>query len=106
MAERKVKFGSMASCVVKYVIIVLFPAERKFKFVTDVETYPHKYCKWENGKKAMIFSKKYAEDICFGLNVNGTSCFVMELPDFFREEDFNNPKEEILKSTEESEDKE
>ena len=101
MAERKVKFG-LASCVVKYVIIVLFPSERKFKFVTDVEVYPHKYCKWENGKKAKIFEKRQAEDICFGLNVNGTSCFVMELPDFFREEDFNNPEEEIIEKVPES----
>jgi hypothetical protein len=94
MAERKVKFGSMASCVVKYVIIVLFPSECKFKFVTSVQSYPHKYCEWKDGEKAIFFSKKYAEDICFGLNVNGTSCFVMEVPDFFNEEDFFNPEKE------------
>ena len=88
---RKQSFGYSASCVVKYVICVLFPEEHKFKFVTDVETCPHKYCKWESGKQAKFFGeKKYAEDICFGLNVNGTSCFVMEVPDYFNEEDFSN----------------
>ena len=98
---RKVEFGSMAKCVVKYVIIVLFPNEHKFKFVNNVETYPHKYCEWKDGEQALFFeSKRRAEDICFGLNVNGTSCFVMEVPDFFNEEDFKNPKEPKSKKKE------
>lgn len=88
---RKVNFGSMATCEVKYVIIVLFPTEQKFKFVTDVQVYPHKYCEWKDGEKAMFFNKRYAEDICFGLNVNGASCFVMEVPDYFNDNDFLNP---------------
>jgi len=90
MAEKK--FGSMAKCNVKYVICVLFPGKGKYKFVSNVECSPHKYCEWKDNEKALFFeSKAHAEDICFGLNVNGTSCFVMEIPDFFNEEDFVNP---------------
>ncbi len=88
----KKKFGSMAKCEIKYVICVLFPSSGKYKFVSDVKYDPHKYCEWKDGATAKFFTdKSYAEDICFGLNVNGTSCFVMEIPDFFREEDFVNP---------------
>ena len=86
------KFGSMAKCNIKYIICVLFPQKGMYKFVSDVQYDPHKYCEWKDGAKAMFFdSKVYAEDICFGLNANGTSCFVMEIPDFFKEEDFVNP---------------
>lgn len=88
----KKSFGSMAKCNIKYVICVLFPEKGKFKFVSKVSYSPHKYCEWADKEKAVFFeSKKYAEDICFGLNVNGTGCFVMEIPDFFKEEDFVNP---------------
>lgn len=91
MANKK-KFGSMASCGIKYVICVFFPTKGKYKFVSKVQCYPHKYCEWKDKEKAVFFeTKKVAEDICFGLNVNGTSCFVMEVPDFFKEEDFVNP---------------
>ncbi len=89
MANKK-KFGSMATCVIKYVIVVLFP-KGKYKFVTNVEYSPHKYCEWKNGEQAEFFtSKTNAEDICFGLNANGNSCFVMEVPDFFNEKDYVN----------------
>ena len=94
MSNRKVSFGTMATCKIKYVITVLFP-HGKYKFVTDVQYSPHKYCEWKDGEQAYFFdTKKYAEDICFGLNVNGTSCFVMEVPDFFNEEDFVNATSE------------
>lgn len=89
----KRKFGCMAKCEVKYVICVLFEDKGKYKFVSKVEYEPHKVCEWKDGEKAYFFgSKSYAEDICFGLNVNGTSCFVMEIPDYFNEDAFINPK--------------
>lgn len=87
---RKVKFGSVSECVVKYVIVKIFN-DNTIKFVTDVLYEPHKECKWEEGKKAYFFdSRTYAEDVCFGLNVNGYGCFVMEVPDYFNEGDFIN----------------
>ena len=86
------KFGSRAKCNIKYVICVFFPQEGMYKFVSKVKYSPHKYCEWKNKEKALFFDNKvYAEDICFGLNANGTSCFVMEVPDFFNEDDFVNP---------------
>ena len=95
MSEKKKKpnFGSMSVCKVKYVICVLFPSKGKYKFVNDVQFSPHKECRWEDGAKAMFFEDKvYAEDLVLGLNVNGTSCFVMEVPDWFNEDDFVNPE--------------
>ena len=90
--SKKATFGTCATCKVFYVIVKIFP-NGNIKFVTDVEVYPHKYCEWNDGKQAKFFdSKAYAEDICFGLNVNGNSTFVMEVPDYFNQEDFVNPK--------------
>ena len=90
MSQRKVKFGSMVTCKVKYVIVVVF-TDNSIKYVTDVIYDPHKECRWESGKPAYIFeSRKYAEDICYGLNVNGTGAFVMEIPDYFDDEKFFN----------------
>lgn len=100
MASKK-KFGSMAKCVVKYAIAVFVSdvkeikksGKRAIKFVSKVSTYPKKVCEWNDGEKAFFFeSREYAEDVCFGLNANGTSCFVMEVPDFFNYDDFINPK--------------
>lgn len=46
---------------------------------------------WKDGEKAKLFEdKKYAEDICFGLNANGFGTFVMEIPDYFNDDDFQN----------------
>lgn len=100
MANKKATFGTCATCVVKYVIVKILP-NRKVMFVTDVETYPTKYVHWVYEKTAMFFdSKSYAEDICFGLNANGYSTFVMEVPDYFNEGDFKNPKEPKSKKKE------
>lgn len=96
---RKVSFGTMSKCVVKYAIVKV-STDNSFKFVTDVEFYPKKYVHWESGKKAVLFeSKKYAEDICFGLNANGYGCFVMEIPEFFNDDQFFNAED---KESEES----
>jgi len=92
MASKK-KFGSMAKCVVRYAIVVLVSGKHEFRFVSKVSTYPKKVCEWNKGEQAFFFeSRECAEDICFGLNVNGTSCFVMEVPDYFNYDDFTNPK--------------
>ena len=90
---KKVTFGSCATCDVKYVIVKILP-NHKLMFVTDVEVVPHKFVHWDFGKTAKFFSSKgQAEDICFGLNVNGYPTFVMEVPDYFNESDFKNPSE-------------
>ena len=90
----KPTFGTLATCKVRYVIAVLYN-DNSIKFVTSVNYEPHKYCEWNDGEKAYFFDDRvYAEDICFGLNVNGTGCFVMEVPDWFKDENFINPKKE------------
>ena len=88
--DRKVKFGSVSECVVKYVIVKIFN-DNTIKYVTEIEHYPHKYVHWDDDKQAYFFDdRKYAEDVCFGLNVNSYGCFVMEVPEFFNEGDFIN----------------
>ena len=93
-SKPKVTFGSMCTCKVRYVIAILY-TDNTVKYVTDVLYEPYKECRWDFGKKAEFFEdRKYAEDICFGLNANGTGAFVMEVPDYFKEDYFTNPKEE------------
>ena len=88
----KPTFGSMATCKVRYVIAVMF-TDNTYKYVTHVHVEPHKYCEWLDGEKAYFFSDRVsAEDVCLGLNVNGTGCFVMEVPDWFDESNFINSK--------------
>lgn len=89
---KKVTFGSMCTAKIRYVIVVLFD-DNSIKYVTDVLYSPHKECHWDAGKQAYFFDdRKYAEDICFGLNVNGSNSFVMEVPDYFNAEAFANPE--------------
>lgn len=91
MARTKVTFGSMSTAKVRYVIVKL-STDNTLKFVTDV-SYSPKEVYWNEGEKAMIFQdKKHAEDICFGLNANGYGTFVMEVPDYFEDENFKNVK--------------
>ena len=79
---------------VRYVLVRLF-TDGTYKYVTDVEFVPNKYCKWEDGKQAYFFdSKDFAESVCLGLNTNNIGCFVMEVPDYFDESKFVNTKEE------------
>ena len=93
MSKSKVTFGTMATCEVRYAIIKV-STNNKIRFVTDVEFYPKKYCEWKGGQKAKLFSdRKSAEDICFGLNVNGYGCFVMEVPDYFNDDQFINEED-------------
>ena len=88
---KKATFGTIATCKVRYIIVIIFN-DNSIKFLTDVHYEPHKYCEWLDGKQAYFFDdRKYAEDICFGLNANGWGAFVMEVPDFFNDDNFTNP---------------
>lgn len=94
MAKKKVTFGDRANCEVRYVIAIVF-TDNTIKYVTNVQVVPHKYCEWKDGEKAKIFTDKVtAENICFGLNIHGTGAFVMEVPDYFNDDDFSNPTKE------------
>lgn len=87
---RKATFGTMATCKVRYVIAVIF-TDNTHKFVTKMQNYPHHVCEWNNGEQAIFFDdKKCAEDTCFGLNLNDTGAFVIEVPDYFNESMFKN----------------
>lgn len=87
---KKATFGSLSTAKIRYVIAIIH-TDNTLKYVTDVLHEPYKECQWENGKKAYFFDdKKHAEDICFGLNANGTGAFVVEVPDYFNEKDFTN----------------
>lgn len=93
MAQRKPKvtFGTCCTAKLQYVIVIYY-TDNTVKFVTDVIYDPHKECRWEAGKAAYMFEdRKWAEDVCFGLNCNGTGAFVMTIPDYFNAEFFKNP---------------
>lgn len=88
----------------EYVIGVLFPTDNEttIKYVTEVQTDP-KVAKWEDGKEAKTFSKDYANDLVFGLCMNGypaisiikTGCLLLENPEKKTEANFeNNTKKE------------
>lgn len=92
MAKNKVTFGTMCNAKLSYAIVILY-TDGSAKFVTDVQFVPCKECRWDAGKEAYIFDdRKYAEDICFGLNANGTGAFVITIPDYFSKEKFRNPQ--------------
>lgn len=87
---KKATFGTMATCKVRYVIVIVLD-DNSIKYVSKVLYEPHKECQWNKGEPAYFFDdKKYAEDICFGLNCNGTTAFVMEVPDYFNDDGFVN----------------
>ena len=91
--KKKPTFGSRATCKVSYVIIIPF-ADNTYWYVSQVHDTPTKYCEWNSGEQAYFFRDRIsAEDVCLGLNVNGTGCFVMEVPDWFSESDFKNDGE-------------
>lgn len=92
MKKTKSTFGTLATCKVRYVIAVIF-TDNTLRYVSSVKYEPHKYCEWKENERAYFFDDRiYAEDICFGLNVNGTRAFVVEVPDYFPEENFVNEK--------------
>lgn len=83
----------------EYVIGILFPTDNEttIKYVTEVQTDP-KVAKWEDGKEAKTFSKDYANDLVFGLCMNGypaisiikTECLLLENPEKKTEVNFEN----------------
>lgn len=105
MATRKPKvtFGTCCNAKLQYVIVIYY-TDNTVKFVTDVIYDPHKECRWEAGKQAYMFDdRKWAEDVCFGLNANGTGAFVMTIPEYFNKELFKNPPETKEEGEEKSE---
>lgn len=88
----------------EYVVGILFPTDNEttIKYVTEVQTDP-KVAKWDDGKEAKTFSKDYANDLVFGLCMNGypaisiikTGCLLLENPEKKTEANFeNNTKKE------------
>lgn len=62
-------------------VIGVMMQDNEVRFVTEV-SYSPKEAKWEAGKSPMFFeSKSCADDIAFGLLVNGYVAIVMELPE-------------------------
>ena len=62
-------------------IVSSYEDRTEIKYVTSVQTEP-KVAKWDDGKEAMIFSKDYANDLVFGLCMNGYAAIVMIKPDY------------------------
>lgn len=88
---KKATFGTMSTAKVRYTIVKV-QTDNTLKYVTDV-SYSPKEVLWEEGKQAYFWlSKAQAEDVCFGLNANGYGTFVMEVPDYFEDENFKNMK--------------
>ena len=87
--SRTVQFGTW-KVKMQYAIIKLYD-DNRFKFVTRIEYCPRKEFFMESGKKAKLFDvRKYAEEVCCGMNINGHCCFVVEVPEFFTEEQLKN----------------
>ena len=62
-------------------VIGVIMQDNEIRFVTEI-SYSPKEAKWEEGKSPMFFeSKSCADDIAFGLLVNGYVAIVMELPE-------------------------
>ena len=67
----------------QYVIGILssYKDRTEIKYVTSVQTEP-KVARWPDDALAKTFSKDYAEDLAFGLCVNGYTAIVMIKPDY------------------------
>ena len=89
MAKTKVTFGTMCTAKVRYTIVKV-QTDNTLKYVTDI-SYSPKEVHWEDGKQAYFWlDRKQAEDVCLGLNANGYGTFVMEIPDYFTDDTFQN----------------
>lgn len=83
---------------IKYVIGIISGNENvnTIKYVTSIDTNTN-IAKWESDKEAKVFdSKSYAEDVAFGLCVNGYGAVVMIKPDYIT---LKNPKDYTEKFT-------
>lgn len=81
---------------IKYVIGIIGGNDNvnTIKYVTSIDTNTN-VAKWESDKEAKVFdSKSYAEDIAFGLCVNGYGAVVMIKPDYIT---LKNPEDYVRK---------
>ena len=61
-------------------VAIITPGEN-IKYVTKIDNSTRS-ARWEDNTKALKLSKSIAEDICFGLNMNGIYAGVFRVPDF------------------------
>lgn len=82
---------------IKYVIGIIGGNDNvnTIKYVTSIDTNTN-IAKWESDKEARVFDKSYAEDVAFGLCVNGYSAVVMIKPDYIS---LKNPEDYVRKMT-------
>lgn len=83
---------------IKYVIGIIGGNENvnTIKYVTSIDTNTN-IAKWKSDKEAKVFdSKSYAEDVAFGLCVNGYGAVVMIKPDYIS---LKNPEDYVKKMT-------
>ena len=83
---------------IKYVIGIISVNDNAntIKYVTSINTNTN-VAKWESDKEAKIFeSKSYAEDVAFGLCVNGFNAVVMIKPDYIT---LKNPSDYVKEQT-------
>ena len=91
MAKTRVTFGTICTAKVRYTIVKV-QTDNTLKYATDI-SYSPKEVHWEDGKQAYFWlDRKQAEDVCLGLNANGYGTFVMEIPDYFDDDKFQNVK--------------
>lgn len=77
----------MKSIKYKYYVKVRL-SKTEERFVTGLEK---SFALWEKGKKAKEFSEKGAEDLIFGLIINGNAAYIVKTIDgAFKEEIFIN----------------
>lgn len=73
----------------KHYVAIIDDETFKLSFVTAMSN-KDKIAYWTAGKPAMSMSKSSAEDLQFGLVVNGYRCLVIKAPDFY---EIVNPEE-------------
>lgn len=61
----------------KYAVLVI--EENEYKFVTETKG---SYAEWASEKAAKLMTKSTAEDIAFGLCINGYPAMVVAVPNY------------------------
>lgn len=69
--------------VFKHYVAVFAHSASDLKYVTKVE-YSPKYTEWKYGKPALAMPYSQAQDVCYGLAVNGYPAIVLTIPDGYR----------------------
>ena len=75
----------------KTYVALIYPVDNSLTFVTHVDSHDHSAL-WEAGKPALAMSKTVAEDVYFGLRLNGYKANILTMPAY--EEPRNPAKEE------------